>query len=157
MDTRINSSDSHFALFISPRELESLLGQTDSPLLLDVRPQARFDASPRMLEEARHCSLDEVPALASAMFAANPHQAVIAYCVYGHHVSANAAAVCRAAGLKAYALAGGFEGGEDGIDSVQGIALWRATVLKTVSKPDGLSTVAATHKGSDAAAEKGKT
>ena len=134
MDTCINLSDSSSSLFISPQELFSRLGLADAPLLLDVRPQARFDASPQMLMGARRCSVEDVPALAALLLAENPHREVVAYCVYGHQVSMGAAADMRAAGLNARALAGGFEGGEDGVDNPQEIALWRSTVLPTVAK-----------------------
>ena len=134
MDTCINLSDSSSSLFISPQELFSLLNRADTPLLLDVRPQARFDASPQMLMAARRCSLEDVPALAARLLAENPHHDVVTYCVYGHHVSMGAAADMRAAGLNARALAGGFEGGEDGVDSAQEIAQWRSIVLPTIAK-----------------------
>lgn len=134
MDTRINSSLSPSSLFISPQELGSRLDHADAPLLLDVRPQAHFDASARMLVGARRCSLEDVPALAAAVFAANPHQKVVTYCVYGHHVGADAAAALRAAGLNAQALAGGFEGGEDGVNDARKIAQWRSILLPKVAK-----------------------
>ena len=134
VDTRINSHDPVSSLFISPQELGNRLGRLDAPLLLDVRPQARYDASPCMLAGARRCSLDDVPALAAVLLAENPHQEIIAYCTYGHHVGADAAAALRAAGLNARALAGGFEGGEDGVDDAQEIAQWRSIVLPTVEK-----------------------
>ena len=134
MDTRINSSHCVSSLFISPQELGSCIGHADAPLLLDVRPQVRFDASPRMLAGARRCRLDDVPALAAVLFAENPHQEIVAYCTYGHHVGADAATALRAAGLNARALAGGFEGGEEGVDNAHDIAQWRSIVLPTVSK-----------------------
>ena len=138
MDTRINSSSSSFHLFsdvfISPHELGHRLGNADAPLLLDVRPHARFDASPRMLAGAQRCSSDQIPAFAAALLASNPYQEVVAYCVYGHQVSAGAAQALRAAGLNAHALAGGFEGGEDGVDSAEEIAEWRRASLAKVAK-----------------------
>ena len=140
MDTCINSSDSDSVsvfdsqLFISPQELGKCLGCADAPLLLDVRPQARFDASARMVMGAQRCPADQIPAFAAALFVSNPHQEVATYCVYGHHVSQDAAAALRAAGLNARALAGGFEGGEDGIDSPREIAQWRNAQLPTVAK-----------------------
>ena len=134
MDTRINSHDPVSSLFISPQDLSSSLSQADAPLLLDVRPQTRFDASPSMLLGARRCTLADLPAVAAALYAANPQQEVVAYCVYGHHVSIDAATTLRAAGLTAHALAGGFEGGEDGVDSAQEISLWRSAQLPTVAK-----------------------
>ncbi len=134
MDTRINSIVSDSSLFISPRELGSRIGHANAPLLLDVRPQTRFDASPRMLAGARRCRLEDVPALAAGLLAENLHQEIVAYCTYGHHVGVDAAVVLRAAGLNARALAGGFEGGEDGVDDAQEIAQWRSIVLPTVEK-----------------------
>ena len=134
VDTCINLSDSNFSLFISPQALRSRLGLADALLLLDVRPQARFDASPRMLAGARRYSLEDVPTLAVSWLAENPYQEVVTYCVYGHQVSMDAAAALRAAGLNARALAGGFEGGQDGVDNPQEIAQWRSAVLPTVAK-----------------------
>ena len=134
MDTCINLSDSNFSLFISPQELGSRLGLADAPFLIDVRPQARFDASPRMLMGAQRCPADQIAAFAAALFFSNPHQEVVTYCVYGHHVSRDAAAALQAAGLNARALAGGFEGGEVGVDSAQEIAQWRSIVLPTIEK-----------------------
>ena len=131
MDTHINSADSVSSLFISPQELGSRLGRAGAPLLLDVRPQARFDASPRMLVGAQRCAADQLSVFAEALLASNPHQEVVTYCVYGHHVSAGAAATLRAKGLSAWALAGGFEGGEDGVDSAQEITQWRIAALPT--------------------------
>ena len=134
MDTRINSIVSDSSLFISPQELGSRIGHANAPLLLDVRPQARFDASPRMLAGARRCRPEDVPALAAALFAENLRQEIVAYCTYGHHVGVDTAVVLRASGLNARALAGGFEGGEDGVDDAQEIAQWRRIVLPTVAK-----------------------
>ena len=104
--------------------------------LLDVRPQARFDASPQMLVGAQRCSLDKVPELASQWTASRPHQKLVTYCVYGHQVSLEAAAILRAAGLTACALAGGFEGGEEGVDDALEIARWREHRLPTTNKGD---------------------
>ena len=134
MDTHIKSSDSASSLFISPQALCGSLGRADASLLIDVRPQVRFDASARMLMGAQRCPADQIPAFAAALFVSDPHQEVVTYCVYGHHVSQDAAAALRAAGLNARALAGGFEGGEDGVDSPQDIAQWRSAVLPTIAK-----------------------
>ena len=134
MDTRINSLVCVSSLFISPQELDSQLGRADAPLLLDVRPQARFDLSRRMLAGAQRCPADQIPAFAAALLVSNPHQEVVTYCVYGHHVSQNAAAAMRTAGLNARALAGGFDGGEDGVDNTDDIAQWRSVMLPTIAK-----------------------
>ncbi|MEO7887137.1 MAG: chromate resistance protein ChrB domain-containing protein, partial [Polaromonas sp.] len=78
--------------------------------------------SPHLLAAARRCAPEDVAAFAASQ---SPREVVV-YCVYGHNVSADATATLRAAGWNAYALAGGIEGGEDGVDAPQDIAQWRA-------------------------------
>lgn len=139
MDTRINSLSLEAlplsqTFFISPQELFSLLDSGDAPLLLDVRPPARFDASTHMLATARRCSPENLAALTAELIPGKPCRPIVTYCVYGHHVSANAAADLRAAGFDARALAGGFEGGEEGVDSAALMATWRVIVLQKVAK-----------------------
>ncbi len=118
---------------ITPKELAARMGRADAPLLLDVRRAGKFSESPRMLAGARRCAPEDVAALA----ALEPSREVVAYCVYGHNVSADAVAALRAAGWDARRLAGGFEGGEAGVDTPQDIARWRAHQPPTVLKrPD---------------------
>jgi rhodanese-related sulfurtransferase len=107
---------------ISPQDLAARMGRADAPLLLDVRREAKFRESPQLLAGARYCAPEDVAAFA----ASQPPREVVAYCVYGHNVSADAVATLRAAGWNAYALAGGIVGGEDGVDTPQDIAQWRA-------------------------------
>ena len=147
MDTRIDSvtllssalpsSSAPPSLFISPRELGRTLGRADAPLLLDVRPPARFDASTQMLATARRCAPESLPGLIAELTAApaaiHPPP-IVTYCVYGHQVSLQAAAQLRAAGLDARALAGGFEGGEDGVDDPQQITQWRSNASLKMTK-----------------------
>ena len=45
------------ALNLTPPQLAERLGRADAPLLLDVRRQARFDQSGRMLAGAVRCAL----------------------------------------------------------------------------------------------------
>ena len=123
----------HPPFFISPDVLAARRGHADAPLLLDVRREGKFLASPLMLAGALRCKPEDVAAFA----ASQPPREVVVYCVYGHKVSEEAVAVLRAAGWKASALAGGFEGGEDGVDTPQNIAMWRASALPTMKKrPD---------------------
>ncbi len=118
---------------ITPEELAARMGRADAPLLLDVRRAGKFSESPRMLAGARRCAPEDVAALA----ASEPAREEVAYCVYGHNVSADAATALRAAGWDARRLAGGFEGGEAGVDTPQDIAQWRAHQPPTVRKrPD---------------------
>ena len=125
MDTSSNP-----LFLIAPDALAARLGRADAPLLLDVRREAAFAGSARMLAGARRCKPDDVAALA----AAGPPGDVVVYCAQGHNVSAEAVATLRIAGWNAQALAGGIEGGEDGVDSPEDIARWRAARPQTMLK-----------------------
>ncbi len=118
---------------ITPQNLAARLGQADAPLLLDVRPQARFARSPLMLAGAVRCAPEDVDTFAAAQAACE----VVVYCVYGHEVSTGAAATLRRAGWPALKLAGGMQGGEDGVDAPEDIARWRAVVLPTQARTGG--------------------
>jgi len=110
------------------------LGCADAPLLLDVRRGGKFLESRYLIAGARRCAPEDVAAFAAAQSALNPQREIVAYCVYGHNVSADAVATLRAAGLNANKLAGGMEGGEDGVDSPQAIDAWRANRPLTMTK-----------------------
>ena len=125
MDTAVSPVPS-----ISPSQLRAAQGSARAPLLLDVRREAKFAQSPRLLAGAVRCAPEDV-----ARFAATqPVREVVVYCVYGHNVSADATATLRAAGWPAVVLGGGIEGGEDGVDTPQDIARWRATAPLTMAK-----------------------
>ena len=115
---------------ISPQAFNARLGRADTPLVLDVRRQARFDESPRLLAGAQRCAPEDVAALA----ASRPAGEVLVYCVYGHNVSEEAVATLQAAGWSAERIAGGIEGGQDGADDAQAIAQWRAHPPLTFTK-----------------------
>lgn len=100
---------------VSPSAFAALLGQPDTPVVLDVRRAERFAQSAVRLPLARHVAPQ---ALTEWMQGQAPRTAVV-YCVYGHEVSQGAAAQLRAAGWDARYLLGGIEGGEQGVDSPQ--------------------------------------
>ena len=128
MDTAQNS-----AFSISPFDLGQNIRNGRAPLLLDVCRTPRFTANTHMLANATRCAPEDVPAYA----AANPAGDVVVYCVYGHEVGQGAAASLRAAGWNAQFLAGGFEGGEDGVDPPAAIAQWRADAPpRMLKRPD---------------------
>ena len=136
MDTRINSPHG-FSVFdhsVLPHELGARVGRADAPVLLDVRREDKFAASPYLIAGARRCAPEDVASFAAAQLALNPLRDIVVYCVYGHQVSSDAVATLRAAGLNASRLAGGIEGGEDGVDSAPDIAAWRANRPLTVAK-----------------------
>ena len=76
---------------ISPGAFSARLGLAETPLVLDVRRQARFDESPRLLACAQRCAPEDLAALA----ASRPAGDVLVYCVYGHNVSEEAAALLQ--------------------------------------------------------------
>ena len=122
-----------FVPHISPSDLAARMGRADSPLLLDVRREGKFFESPRMLAGAIRCAPEHVAAFGRSQ----PLREIVVYCVYGHNISKDAVAELRAAGWNASMLAGGFEGGEDGVDTAADIVDWRGTPLVTLRKrPD---------------------
>lgn len=128
MDTDLSNSFS-----ISPQELAARMGRADAPLLLDVRRREKFDAASTLLAGAQYCAPEDVARFASTR---TPRDIVV-YCVYGHNVSADATAALRAAGWPARMLAGGLQGGEDGVDAPSDIAQWRRSALPAIAKrPD---------------------
>lgn len=120
--------------FCTPQELAARMGRADAPWLLDVRRTATFLESPHMLAGARYCAPEDVAAFA----ASQPKREIVVYCVHGHQVSADAVATLRAAGWNARALAGGLEGGEDGVDTPEDMAQWRAYRLPSILKRSDL-------------------
>ncbi|MDB5871998.1 MAG: hypothetical protein JWQ07_1440 [Ramlibacter sp.] len=115
---------------ISPEQFAAAIGRPHAPLVLDVRRLAKFAESESLLPGARHCAPEEV-----ARFAAeNPPRDVVVYCVYGHEVGQDAARILGQAGWNARFLAGGIEGGQEGIDTPQAIASWRAQPLPRLRK-----------------------
>ena len=139
MDTSVNSipvsvPDSVLTSAVLPEELSARLGRADAPLLLDVRREAKFLESPDLIAGAERCKPGDVAAFAAEQKAKNPLREIVVYCVYGHNVSADAVAVLRAAGLNARRLAGGMDGGEEGVDKPQDIAAWRANRPLTMTK-----------------------
>jgi rhodanese-related sulfurtransferase len=113
---------------ISPSELLPRMGTASAPVILDVRRDAAFEAAAFMLVGAQRCAPQHTAAWA-AENAAKRDQTVVVYCVYGHQVSQEACKELRALGFQAMFLAGGIKGGEDGVDSAEDIAAWRAIKL----------------------------
>jgi rhodanese-related sulfurtransferase len=117
--------------FLSPRAVAARLSRPDAPWLVDVRREPAFQSSSEMLAGALRCAPDKLAAWAAGQ---SPREVVV-YCVYGHQVSAQAAAVLTELGWQAHVLAGGFMGGEDGVDAPANIAEWRASALPRMPKP----------------------
>lgn len=105
-------------LFISRTALAARLGHAGAPWILDVRRSERFDASThRVAGSLRTLPPDDAD------------RDVIVYCVHGHEVSQRAARELRAAGRRAWALEGGIDGGEPGVDGCDFIGRVRAEPL----------------------------
>ena len=88
-------------------DLRALARSAFPPTIIDVRRRAAFDRDPVRLPMALRREPEAVEHWAGELEAWRP---VIAYCVHGHEVSQNAAAVLRARGLDARSLEGGIEG-----------------------------------------------
>lgn len=116
---------------VSPAELRRMLARPEPPLLLDVRKPAAWAASGEQLAGAQRCAPDELAAFATGQ----PPREVVVYCVYGHAVSQQAADLLRQAGWPARYLAGGFAGGEEGVDPPDLVATWRADAPPRVPRP----------------------
>ena len=118
---------------ISPELFTAAVGRPDAPLVLDVRRPARFQGSDWLLPGARYCAPEDV-----ARFAAeHPPGDALVYCAYGHELCREASATLREAGWNARFLAGGIDGGEEGVDPPELVAAWRAQALPRLRKrPD---------------------
>ncbi len=93
---------------ISPLELLKLRGDTDPPLLIDVRREQAFRAATDMAEGALRRDPDAIEDWIPEL----PQNARIAvYCVHGHEVSRNAAQTLRKHGFTARFVDGGIEEG----------------------------------------------
>ena len=101
------------------RELAAALQALDSPQLIDVRRKAAFDASDQIITGAIWRNPDDLGHWISTLDANRP---VIVYCVRGHQVGQDCAALREAAGFDASYLVGGLEE-------------WAAGSHPTVSKP----------------------
>ena len=122
--------DTAFPAAISPSAFNALIGRPDAPLVLDVRRPPRFSESGWLVPTAQYCAPEDVAELARTQ----PPRAAIVYCVYGHHVSVDAARTLAAAGWDARILEGGIEGGQPGEDDAAQVAAWRAAPAARMRK-----------------------
>jgi len=118
---------------VSPGAFAALLGQPDTPLILDVRRSERFDLSPSLLPLAVHVAPQDLP----DWLKGRPPQAAVVCCVHGHEVSQRAVAQLRDAGWDARYLLGGIEGGEPGVDTPELLQALIASPVPLIRKrPD---------------------
>jgi rhodanese-related sulfurtransferase len=90
-------------------EVETLLRRLGThrwPIVVDVRREPAWAASPHRLPGALRCAPDALGALAALL---PPGTEVVCCCVHGHEVSRGAAQALRGLGLRAAILAGGIE------------------------------------------------
>lgn len=91
---------------ISSLELAKALDAPVSPQLIDVRRKTAFDASGHMIAQAIWRNPDELGNWFSTLDANRP---VVVYCVRGHEVGQDCAALLVAMGFDAKYLVGGIE------------------------------------------------
>ena len=90
----------------SSLELAAALHGLNAPQLIDVRRKPAFDASEQMIAGAAWRNPDELGNWIATLDANHP---VTVYCVHGHQVSQDCAALLEAVGFDATYLVGGFE------------------------------------------------
>lgn len=93
---------------ISVSALLKTVGSNKAPLIIDVRREAAFSASHRVLPAARRASHSD-PA---AALTGNTANGVVCYCAHGHNVSQMAASRLCSQGQQAAWLEGGIEAWE---------------------------------------------
>jgi rhodanese-related sulfurtransferase len=89
---------------ISPQDLYGRIGTASSPVVLDVRPDAAFNADERMLVSAIRRPPKKVGKWRHDL---PTGRSVVVYCAHGHEVSEQLAAALRGSGLDAGYLEGG--------------------------------------------------
>ncbi len=92
---------------ISPPELKQRLAAFPPPAVIDVRREPAFDADSGVIPGAVRIATDAIVAAAPTL---EPWRTVIVYCVHGHEVSGEAAALLRARSFDARSLEGGLAG-----------------------------------------------
>jgi rhodanese-related sulfurtransferase len=89
---------------ISPEALYARLGSEAAPIIVDVRRDADFSGTDRLVADALHCSPDNVEEWRTKLPSGRE---VVTYCVHGHQVSQGVAAALRLMGVEANFLEGG--------------------------------------------------
>lgn len=90
----------------SASDLLSATGSGASPLVVDVRRRANFEADTAMIAGATWRDPFKVEDWEKFL---PRHRPVVLYCVHGHEISRNAVAALRSSGVDARYLAGGIE------------------------------------------------
>ncbi|WP_210543161.1 chromate resistance protein ChrB domain-containing protein [Rhodoferax sp. PAMC 29310] len=108
----------------SPAELSAQLCSNDAPLLIDVRKNEAYQASPHSLPGALRRGPFEVEAWAATL---PPATQVVVACVHGHEVSQTTMTALRSRGINAIFLQGGVEA-------------WREQGYPTTAKVAGSAT-----------------
>ena len=116
---------------ISVSQLIPLLGSKHSPLLLDVRRAAAFEADTVYIASA---TWRDPFAIDDWLKFMPFHRDIVVYCVHGHEISKNACSALRGAGLSARFLEGGIEDWKLAGGSTVGKGVM-AAVPSAVNKP----------------------
>jgi rhodanese-related sulfurtransferase len=107
---------------IDSRSLYDQLGTPKAPRILDTRRDKAYDADDRLLPGAERTGPDPF-SLAQGHAKDQP---IVVYCVYGHEVSQDAAAMLRSKGFDARYLAGGIDGwAKEGRPTIRRRPDWR--------------------------------
>ena len=108
---------------ITPHDLVNRIGSPDDLVVLDVRRAPAFDKAIDMIATANWHDPAQIDEWSNDL--SDDHDYLV-YCVHGHEVSQNAAAVLRSKGVRARYL----EGGIDAFRDSGGPMMERATNAK---------------------------
>lgn len=92
---------------IAATDLYTRLGAKRAPVLIDVRRAAAFASNDRLIAAAFHREPDKIESWCRELRKDCP---AVVYCVHGHEISQNAAAILASNGFDVAYLEGGFEG-----------------------------------------------
>src|SRR5205814_1732047 len=107
---------------IDSRSLYAQLGSAGAPHILDTRKDKAYDADDRVLPATIRTGPDPSAFAASH----STERPIVVYCVYGHEVGQNAAAMLRDRGFDARYLEGGIvDWAKAGLPTVKRRADWR--------------------------------
>jgi rhodanese-related sulfurtransferase len=93
--------------FISPNELWTLIGTTQTPRIVDTRKRAVYDDASSVLPGSIWLDIAEIERWSTAL---DRKQPIVFACRHGHQMSQIAAAKLRGEGFAAHVLAGGYDG-----------------------------------------------
>ena len=101
-----SASYSSTSFFLSPRQLWSLIGTPQAPMILDVRRREIYDAAPGLVPTAIWREPESYAKWGPALSGGKP---IVLMCRHGHNLSQMVAADLRQRGIAAQVVEGGYQ------------------------------------------------